>query len=337
MLGVAVLGCGRIGRMHAANVAAHPGARLARVYDIDAPAAEAVARELGSTAAASAEDVFTDPEVEAVLIATVTDTHADFIEAGVAARKPVLCEKPIDLDFARVERCAAAISGSDVPVQIGFNRRFDPGHRAARTALEAGEIGDLHQVIITSRDPGMPPRSYYETAGGLLRDMTIHDFDLARFLLGEEPVEVFAVAGGLVDPGLMDELSDHDTAMIVMRTASGKQCHINNSRASTYGYDQRVELLGSDGMVTSENRHPHGLRRFGSRGTGAAEPFEHFFVERYREAFVAEIDAFIASIRDGTPPQVGFEDGRRALMLAEAAYRSIAEKRLVAVSEIGQM
>jgi myo-inositol 2-dehydrogenase/D-chiro-inositol 1-dehydrogenase len=233
-----------------------------------------------------------------------------------------------------VERCAAAIAGTRVPIQLGFNRRFDPGHRAAREAAAKGEIGELHQVIITSRDPGMPPRSYYEMAGGLLRDMTIHDFDLARYMLGEEPVEVFAMGGRLIDPGLMDELGDHDTAMILMRTASGKQAHINNSRTSTYGYDQRVELLGTQGMLRSENRRPHEMRRYSAVEADAAEPYLHFFIERYREAFMAEIDAFVDAVEQGVPTQVGFEDGRRALILAEAAYRSIAEGRMVRVDEI---
>ena len=334
MARIAVLGCGRIGRMHAANVAAHPRARLAGVYDIDAAAAAEVAAAHGVAAASSVEALLGDAAVDGVLIATATPTHADYIERAVAAGKAVLCEKPIDLDLARVDRCAAAIAGSAVPVQLGFNRRFDPGHRAARAAVAAGEIGDLHQVVITSRDPGMPPRSYYEVAGGLFRDMTIHDFDLARFMLGDEPVEVFAVGGRLIDPGLMTELDDHDSAMIVMRTADGKQCHINNSRTAVYGYDQRVELLGTTGMVQSGNRKPHEMTRFSATTTEVASPYQFFFIERYAEAFRAEIDAFVDCIEQGTPPEVGFEDGRRALILAEAAYRSLAERRLVRVDEI---
>jgi myo-inositol 2-dehydrogenase/D-chiro-inositol 1-dehydrogenase len=336
MTKIAVLGCGRIGRMHAANIAAHPRAELAAVYDIHRPSAEAVAKEHGVAAADSAEAVFASSDVDAVLVATVTDTHADYIEKAVAAGKPVLCEKPIDLSLERVNRCADAVSSKGVPIQIGFNRRFDPGHRAARKAAHSGEIGDLHQVIITSRDPGMPPRSYYEVAGGLFRDMVIHDFDLARYMLGEEPMEVFAIGGRLIDPALMDELDDYDTAMVIMRTASGKQCHINNSRTATYGYDQRVELLGSAGMVISGNRKPHELRRFGGTETDAAEPYLNFFIERYREAFDAEIDAFVDCIEKGKAPEVGFEDGRRALILAEAAMKSAIEGRFVKVDEIGR-
>ncbi len=335
MLRIAVLGCGRIGRMHSANIAAHPHAKLAAVYDIHAPSAAAVAEQHGVRVMASADDVFAARDIDAVLVATVTNTHADYIEKAVAAGKPVLCEKPIDLSLERVNRCAETVLSKGVPIQIGFNRRFDPGHRAAWKAARSGEIGDLHQVIITSRDPGMPPRAYYETAGGLFRDMTIHDFDLARFMLGEEPEEVFAVGGRLIDPGMMERLGDYDSCMVIMRTKTGKQCQINNSRASTYGYDQRVELLGTAGMVISDNRRQHELRRFSAAQTQASDPYLDFFIERYREAFDAEIDAFVTSVERGEAPEVDFEDGRRALVLAEAAMKSAAEGRFVNVSEIG--
>lgn len=332
-LRIAVLGCGRIGQMHAANIARHPRAELATVYDIERRSAERVARAQGVSAAKSAQEIFASREIDAVLIATATPTHADYIEMAVAAGKPVLCEKPIDLDLARANACAAKIAGANVPVQLGFNRRFDPGHSAARTAMQAGEIGDLHQVIITSRDPALPPRAYLEAAGGLFRDMTIHDFDLARFMLGEEPTEVFALANALIDPELGAELNEVDSAMFVLRTASGKQCHINNSRTAVYGYDQRVELMGTTGMLISDNRKPHELRRFTSRNVEAGEPYQFFFLERYIEAFMAEIDGFVDCVEKGTPPLAGFEDGRRALVLAEAAYVSMREGRLVQVSE----
>jgi myo-inositol 2-dehydrogenase/D-chiro-inositol 1-dehydrogenase len=334
MIRIALLGCGRIGQMHAANIAAHPRAELAMVHDIHAPSAQRAAEQHGVTVAASAEAVFASPEVDAVLVATATDTHADFIEAAVAAGKPVLCEKPIDLDLGRVNATAARIAGSPVAVQIGFNRRFDPGHRAAHDAVRAGAVGALHQVVITSRDPAMPPRDYYEAAGGLFRDMTIHDFDLARFMLDDEPVEVFATASRLIDPAMMTEIDDHDSAMIVMRTADGKQCHINNSRTAVYGYDQRVELVGTEGMVQSGNRKPHEMQRFTATGTETSEPYEFFFIERYSDAFNAEIAAFVDAIESGSAPEVGFEDGRRALILAEAAYLSLREGRMVRVEEV---
>ena len=334
MLRIAVLGCGRIGRMHAANVAAHPRARLATVFDVHRPSADEVAAANGITAAESADAVFDSPEVDAILIATATDTHVDYIERAVAAGKPVLCEKPIDLSLARANACAARIAGTGVPIQLGFQRRFDPGHRAARDAVRAGEVGALEQVIITSRDPAPAPRAYLEVSGGIFRDMAIHDFDLARFVLDEEIVEVFATGSRLVEPAMMAEIGDYDSVMMVMKTESGRLCHVNCSRRAAYGHDQRMELLGSDGMVISENRTAHQLRRYTAKATQAAEPYLHFFIERYREAYDAEIGAFVECVETGTAPEVGFEDGRKALVLAEAAARSAAEGRVVAVSEI---
>jgi len=334
MIRIALLGCGRIGRMHASNIAQHPRATLASVFDVHAPSAQEVADSHNVTVAASAEEIFASDEVDAVLVATATDTHANYIEQAVASGKPALCEKPIDLSLERVNRCADTIKGATIPIQLGFNRRFDPGHRAARDAMLAGDIGELHQVIITSRDPEMPPRGYLESAGGLLRDMTIHDFDLARFMLNEEPVEVFAIAQSLIDPVLCGELDEVDTAMIIMRTASGKQCHINNSRTAVYGYDQRIELMGSQGMLLSDNRKPHEMRRYNATQAEVAEPYQFFFIERYQEAFMAEITSFVECVENSSAPEVGFEDGRMALILAEAAYKSLAEKRLVQVSEI---
>ena len=334
MMKIAVLGCGRIGQMHAANIACHPKAELACVYDLHRPSAQKVAADNDVAHAMDPKEIFSSADVDAVLIATATETHADYIQMAVAAGKPVLCEKPIDLNLERVNRCAEAIDGANVPIQIGFNRRFDPGHRAARDAMRAGEIGDLHQVIITSRDPEMPPRSYYAAAGGLFRDMTIHDFDLARFMLDDEPIEVYAVGGRLIDQDLMDDLDDHDTAMIIMRTADGKQCHINNSRTASYGYDQRVELLGRHGMLQSGNRKPHELLRYSSKATEVATPYLRYFIERYHAAFMAEITAFVDAIENGQQPDVGFNDGRQALVLAEAAYRSLRERRPVRVDEI---
>lgn len=334
MLRIAVLGCGRIGRMHAKNVASHPRMRLASVYDINAQAAGEVAARLGVAAVASADEIFASPDIDGILIATATDTHTDYIERAVEAGKAILCEKPIDLDLGRVDQCAERIRGTKVPIMIGFVRRFDPGHRACRKAIRDGAIGDLHQVVITSRDPGMAPVAYIEASGGIFRDMTIHDFDMARYMLGEEPVEVSAMGSRLVDPALMNRTGDWDTVVVALRTATGKQALITNSRQAVYGYDQRVEALGSAGMVTSENRRPHEARLFAKTFTGRAEPYLDFFIERYVEAFNAELDAFANAIESGKPPEVAFEDGRLSLVLAEAAMRSVSEGRVVRTSEI---
>ena len=333
MIRFALLGCGRIGAMHAQNLAGAPGGQLATVYDPVAEAASAVAGRFGCTVASSAEQAIRN--ADAVLIATSTATHAELIEMAAKAGKAILCEKPIDLNLDRVKACRAAIAGCDVPIQIGFNRRFDPGHRAAREARVAGEIGTLEQVVITSRDPGLPPRPYLAVSGGLFQDMTIHDFDLARFMLDDEPVEVFAAGSALVDPAIGSELGDIDSAMVVMRTADGKLCHINNSRRAVYGYDQRVELLGSAGMIVSDNRRAHELRRFGAAFTETAQPYLNFFIERYAEAYRAEIAAFVTAVRDNAPTQATFDDGYKALVLAEAAVRSFRTKQAVAVETVG--
>ena len=329
----ALLGCGRIGAMHAHNLAKAKGARLATVYDPVLAATTPLGELYGCRVAESPGDALRD--VDAVLIATSTPTHAGLIELAAKTGKAILCEKPIDLDLGRVRACRDAIAGCDVPIQLGFNRRFDPGFKAARDARAAGDIGDLEQVVITSRDPGMAPRAYIAASGGIFRDMTIHDFDLARFMLGDEPTEVFATGSALVDPTIGPEFGDLDSVMIVMRTADGKLCHINNSRRAAYGYDQRVELHGSEGMLRAENRKEHELRRFGKTATEVAEPYLNFFIERYTAAYEAEIASFVSAVRDGTPVLSTFDDGYRALVLAEAALASSKSGSAVKVESIG--
>ncbi len=337
MLKFALLGCGRIGCLHAGNITANSEVELSCVYDINSALAVSVAKKFSAKKISDIDEIFQSDQIDAILIASSTPTHADYIERAVASQKPVLCEKPIDLNLKRVNEIYKKIKNSGVLIQMGFNRRFDPGHLAAKRVFQEGKIGDLHQVLITSRDPEMPSRSYYETAGGLFRDMTIHDFDLARFMLEEEPEDVFAIAGGLIDPPLMSELGDHDSAMIILRTESGKQCFINNSRTAVYGYDQRVELLGSCGMVQSNNKTPNSMQIFNKDGSQISEPFQYFFIERYSESFRAELNAFVDSIKIGKPAKVGFEDGRKALILAEAAYLSLKQNRVVKVNEIIEM
>ena len=330
-LSFALVGCGRIGRMHADILCRLEETGLCAVYDVVSDSAKAVADRTGAKVAASAQEAIEDAGVDAVLVASATDTHADMIQACATAGKPVLCEKPIDLDLERVKRCHEFLADHDVPVQVGFNRRFDAGHAAARKALADGEVGDLIHVIITSRDPGMPTREYYETAGGLMRDMTIHDFDLARFFLGEEPTSVFAVAGRMCDRALMDELDDHDSAMIVMRAASGTCCHVNNTRTAVYGYDQRVEVHGDKGMLLSGNNRRHNLERSTADYTARREPLLDFFIERYMQAYEDQARAFADAVANDRQIPVTFEDGMRALELAEAAYRSVETGAMVEV------
>ena len=332
---ISVLGCGRIGRMHADNIAAHARAELAGVFDVHAPSAEEVASKHGVQNFASAEETITNDSVDAVLIATPTSTHVDLLEACVKAGKPLLCEKPIDLSLDRVNALKKRIAETDVPIMLGFVRRFDPGHAAAKQASTDGDIGDLHQVIITSRDPGMAPDGYIETSGGIFRDMTIHDLDLARFMLGEEVSDVMATGARFVNPALMEKCDDYDTVVVTLSTASGKQAVITNSREAVYGYDQRVELFGSKGMVISENRRENLMTKHVAGATGIAAALQHFFIERYGEAFDAEIGYFVDAIENSAPVPVGFEDGRLALLLADACFMSIAEGRTIKTSELG--
>ncbi|MFQ5971406.1 MAG: inositol 2-dehydrogenase, partial [Alphaproteobacteria bacterium] len=330
MLRFALLGAGRIGRMHADNLAALPNAELGCVFDVYEPAAREVAEKHGAKMAGDVEEALSN-DIDAVLIASSTDTHVDLIAAAARAGKAVLCEKPIDLDIDRVDNCQQEIAGFGVPVQIGFNRRYDPTHKAVRDAAAGGEIGDIHQVIISSRDPDLAPMAYLKVSGGLYRDMMIHDFDMARYVMGEDPVELSAIGSVLVESELKS-IEDVDTAMVMMRTASGIQCHINCSRRAVYGYDQRLEVFGSKGMLRSDNRRPTNLERYTETATAAREPLTHFFIDRYPEAYVAELSDFIDAVTSGREPSVTFEDGRRALILADAANESLRTGRTVQVS-----
>jgi myo-inositol 2-dehydrogenase/D-chiro-inositol 1-dehydrogenase len=238
-----------------------------------------------------------------------------------------LCEKPIDLDIGRVEACWREIGGLSPVVMLGFNRRFDPSFRALRDRLQAGEIGKVEQVVITSRDPGPPPVAYVKVSGGLFRDMTIHDFDMARYLVGDI-AEVQAMGANLVDPAIRDA-GDIDAAMVVMRAASGAMVHINNSRRCAYGYDQRIEAFGEKGMLQAGNRRPTTVEAWGAERTGAKDPVLNFFIERYTEAYLAEIDHFVDCVEKGATPLAGFAEGREALRLADAALESLKSGRTV--------
>ena len=327
MIGFALFGCGRIGRMHARNIHAHPGAELVACYDVAGPAAAAVAADLGASEAHSVEEALANPRVQAVFIASSTDTHLDLIARSVQGAKAVLCEKPVDLDIARVDACWQAIAGLRPLVMLGFNRRFDPSFRALRDRLAAGEIGRLEQVVITSRDPAPPPPGYVASSGGLFRDMTIHDFDMARYLAGEI-TEVQAMGANLIDPAI-GASGDIDAAMVVMRAASGALVHINNSRRCAYGYDQRIEAFGAAGMLQAHNQHPTTVESWGQGRTRAMDPVQDFFIARYADAYRAELDHFITCVNTGAAPLAGFAEGREALRLADAALDSMRSGRAV--------
>jgi myo-inositol 2-dehydrogenase/D-chiro-inositol 1-dehydrogenase len=316
VLSIAVIGAGRIGRIHAPNIAAHPGARLIGVADVDAAAAAKLAEACGARAL-SLDEVFA---ADAVVIGSPTPTHADYIERAAAAGRAIFCEKPIDLDAARVRACLEAVRRAGVPLMVGFNRRFDPHFAAMKRRMDAGEIGKLELLTIFSKDPGPPPISYIESSGGLFRDCMIHDLDMARFLLGEEPVELHASASCLVDPAI-GEAGDVDTAVATLRTVSGKLCQISNSRRATYGYDQRIEAHGEKGLLRAGNVSPTTVEYASSTGF-STDPALPFFLERYAEAYRLELSAFIAAVTGGGAPSPSGEDGLKALLLADAATHS---------------
>jgi len=328
MLEICQFGAGRIGAIHAGNVAAHPGATLRYVVDVDRKAAEALAAKHGAQVV-EADAALADPRIGAVIIASSTDTHADLIERSARAGKRVFCEKPVDLSMKRVDACVAAVRAAGVPVLIGFNRRFDPSFAALKRAIDDGRVGPVELVQITSRDPNPPPPAYVKVSGGLFRDMMIHDFDMARWLLGEEPVEVFASASCLVDPAI-GAAGDVDTAAVTLRTASGRLAAITNSRRASYGYDQRIEVHGAKGCVSAGNRTETTVALADAGGVTGAKPL-HFFLERYAEAYRAELAHFLEVAAGRAKPLTSIEDGRAALRLAEAAVESLAGRRAVAV------
>jgi myo-inositol 2-dehydrogenase/D-chiro-inositol 1-dehydrogenase len=329
MLGVAVLGCGRIGRIHARNLARHPRARLVMVFDVLPQAAQQVATELGVKAVRDVEEALTDPKVAAIFVATPTDTHVALVTAAVRAGKAVFCEKPVDLDLQRARACWNEIARHAPRVMVGFNRRFDPSFRALHERLAGGEIGTLELAVITSRDPAPPPASYLSTSGGLMRDMAIHDFDMARYLAGDI-LQVQALGANLVDPGI-GALGDIDTCTLSLRSKAGALLQINNSRRCAYGYDQRIEAFGAKGMLRAGNRYATSVESWSAAHTTAREPVLEFFLERYRDAYRAELDSFVSALEEGRAMSPDFADGLAALQLAAAADESLSSGRTVSV------
>ncbi len=327
----AILGAGRIGQVHARAVAGTPGARLVAIADPIAEAAESVQAAYGCDIR-SIDAIETSADVDAVVICTPTDTHADLIERFTKAGKAVFCEKPVDLSLARVKACLKAVAANKGTVMIGFNRRFDPDFMGVKAAIDDGTIGNVEMVTITSRDPGAPPPDYIPRSGGIFRDMTIHDFDMARWLLGEEVETVQAAASVLTDKTI-GELGDFDSVNVILRTATGKQAIITNTRRATYGYDQRIEVLGSKGMVYAENQGENRIVVADKSGFRSA-PLLNFFMTRYVAAYANEIAAFIQAVNTGAETPTTTHDGLMALALAEAALKSVAESRTVKLAEV---
>ena len=323
-----LLGAGRIGRVHAKAITGDANAKLVAVSDAMPAAAQAIAGQYGCDIR-TIDAIEGSKDIDAVVICTPTDTHADLIERFARAGKAIFCEKPIDLNIDRVRACMKVVADAKGKLMVGFNRRFDPHFQAVRAAIDAGKIGAVEMITITSRDPGAPPPSYIKVSGGMFRDMTIHDFDMARFLLGEEIATVYASASVLVDPEI-GKLGDFDSASVVLTTATGKQCMISNSRRATYGYDQRIEVHGSKGMIAAENQRAVSIELATADGY-TRPPLHDFFMTRYTEAYAAEIAAFIGVVSGGASPSPSGADGLAALVLAEAALQSVREGRAVSV------
>ncbi|WP_029619705.1 inositol 2-dehydrogenase [Pseudorhizobium marinum] len=323
----ALLGAGRIGKVHARAISGNPDVELSVVADASAEAAKAISDQYGCRVS-TIDAIATDPVLDAVIICTPTNTHADLIEMFARARKAIFCEKPVDLDVTRAQACLAVVRDTGAKLMLGFQRRYDPHFSAVKKAIADGRIGEVEMIQIVSRDPGAPPIDYIKTSGGIFRDMTIHDFDMARFLLSEEPVSVYATASVLTDKAIAG--IDFDSASVTLTTASGKHCTISNSRRATYGYDQRVEVHGSKGTICVENQRPVTIEL--ATAVGFTRPALHdFFMTRYVEAYAAEIAAFVSVVKNGTSPSPSGEDGLRALMLADAALRSASQGVVVAL------
>jgi myo-inositol 2-dehydrogenase / D-chiro-inositol 1-dehydrogenase len=328
MISFCQFGAGRIGTIHTENIARHPGACLRAIVDVDPAAAERLASRHGSEVGTQAS-VLADPASDAVVVASSTNTHADLVEAAARAGKAVFCEKPLDLDRRRAEACLAVVAECGVPLMVGFNRRFDPHFARLERQLRDGRIGRVELLSITSRDPSPPPLAYLRVSGGLFRDMMIHDFDMARWLLGEEPVEIFAAASVLIDPAI-GAAGDVDTAVVSLRTGSGALCQISNSRRAVYGYDQRIEVLGSNGALRADNVALSTVAFAGAEGIVSDKPLP-FFLERYAEAYRLELDHFVEALASGTPPLPGGSDGVKALALSDAALQSLQTGRAIAL------
>ncbi|RIK29137.1 MAG: inositol 2-dehydrogenase [Anaerolineae bacterium] len=329
-----VIGGGRIGKIHAENLATRiPGVRVAAIADVNLQAAQELAARLHIPIATDDYRVIlSDSSIDAVAICSSTDTHAQIIVEAAQAGKHIFCEKPIAYDLAKIDAALEAVEKAGVKLQIGFNRRFDPNFRRVRAMVAEGKVGAPHIIRITSRDPAPPPLAYIKGSGGMFFDMTIHDFDMARYLSGSEVEEVYVAAGVMVDPGI-GEAGDVDTAVIVLRFANGAIGTIDNSRKAVYGYDQRVEVFGSEGMVQAQNNTPDNDIYFNAEGVQSAKPL-YFFLERYMESFIAEQRDFVQSIRDDTAPPVVGNDGRIPVVIGMAAKKSYLENRPVKLSEI---
>lgn len=323
-LGIALMGTGRMAHVYGPKIVAHPGLRLEVIFNPRKSSAETTAAQYGGRPMDDLDAVLAGPGVEAVVIATPTDTHVEYIERVAAAGKAIYCEKPLAQSLDRVDRAMRALKAHPVPFMLGFNRRFDPDNAMLQQAVRSGEIGALNILMSWSREPSPPPIDYVHASGGYFVDATIHDIDLMCWIAGERPVKVQAAGSCMFDPAI-GSAGDFDLTMTTLTMPSGALVHINNSRACPYGFDQRIEALGETGMLQTRNHRDDTLVRWGAIATEARTPLKHFFLERYDRSFDNALDAFHAAVTGGRAPSSGAENGRAMLAIALACARSARE------------
>ena len=327
IINIALFGLGRIGQMHADNLLNHKDFNLKYIFDKDQKLTKKLSKKYNSIGIQNPKIAFKDKNIKCIFIASSTNTHLKFIEEAVVNKKVVFCEKPLDLDLNKINKCKKRISKYNPKIQIGFNRRYDPAHNSLNQNLQKGKIGKLEKIIITSRDPEPPPINYLKTSGGIFKDMMIHDFDLARFYAGKDEFEsIFATGQRFLDKKLKT-INDLDLATVVMKTKKGVQCIITNSRHCSFGYDQRIELFGSKGMIISDNQRDLETVLYSKNSTNNKTQLKNFFIERYSEAYKIQLNDLIKICKKNSKPLADFEDGRKSLILAEMAKKSLKTKR----------
>ncbi len=332
MINIALFGLGRIGVMHAQNIYLNNNCSLQYVFDIDQALAKKIAKKFNSISIKNTRIAYTDKKVDVIFITTPTSTHIKYIMEAVKFKKTIFCEKPLDLNIKKINQCKKFIKKYNPKIQVGFNRRYDPGHYALKKSIQIGEIGKLEKIIITSRDPAPPSMAYLKVSGGIFRDMTIHDFDLIRFYLGNDEVkEIFATTTNLSDLRIK-KINDYELAMCLIKSEKGVICMINNSRHCSYGYDQRVEVFGSKGMVISGNRRDYASEKFLGSKTAIKRPLLNFFIDRYEKAYQLQLDDLVYLVQKRKNPRASFEEGRKAIIIANAAYKSLKFNKVVKIN-----
>jgi len=332
MINIALFGLGRIGVMHAQNIYLNNNCSLQYVFDINQALAKKIAKKFNSISIKNTRIAYTDKNVDVIFITTPTSTHIKYIMEAVKFKKTIFCEKPLDLNIKKINQCKKFIKKYNPKIQVGFNRRYDPGHYALKKSIQIGEIGKLEKIIITSRDPAPPSMAYLKVSGGIFRDMTIHDFDLIRFYLGNDEVkEIFATTTNLLDLRIK-KINDYELAMCLIKSEKGVICMINNSRHCSYGYDQRVEVFGSKGMVISGNRRDYASEKFLGSKTAIKRPLLNFFIDRYEKAYQLQLNDLVYLVQKRKNPRASFEEGRKAIIIANAAYKSLKLNKVVKIN-----